>query len=345
LGRTKKVTLDDVAAEIGVSRFLVCRALTGKPGINEDTRQIIEKAAARLGYKGKKAKKGTEIITIALLVDEIEAPRFFWTTIIRGIEASARNHGYDLLLRAVTAEEIANSEIPSMISEGRVKGVLITGNFCPDYIALFEKIDCQVVLVDNFVVTTCHDAILIDDWDGSYLVTKHLIELGHKKIGYAGKISDHWSWVQRFHGFLAALHEYGLSYDRRNSIAQNGEEDMWSFESMQHEVEHIKEMPSAWVCNNDKTAHFLIEALNIKGIKIPDDVSITGFDDLPDEYPKIQAALTTVRVYGEDIGKSAFEHLLWRMSNPSARPRRIMIGVQFINGTTTAAPIANKNRS
>ena len=116
---------------------------------------------------------------------------------------------------------------------------------------------------------------------------------------------------------------------------------MWNLEYIEREVKRLKEMPTAWVCNNDKTAHFLIAALNKKGIKVPDDVSITGFDDLPNEYPAIPDTLTTARVFGDEIGKAAFEHLLWRISNPDPGPRRIMIGVQFINETTTAAPNAN----
>jgi LacI family transcriptional regulator len=343
LGRIKKVTLDDIAKEVGVSRFLVCRALTGKPGVNEETRQRIQQVAASIGYKGRKTKtQNLEIMSVAVLIDEAEVNRVFWTRIISGIEATARDKNYDLLLRAVSSDEVERGEVPSMILEGRVNGVIITGNFAADYVARFEKLDCPVILVDNYFSATSRDAVLIADWEGSNLITKHLIDLGHKKIGYAGQISGHWSWLQRYYGFIAALHENGLHYDNRYALAQDIDTNIWRTEYMDQEVSLIKEMPTAWFCNNDKTAHFLIQALNKRGLRVPDDVSVTGFDYLPEEYPEIPSALTTVKVFGREMGKAAFEQLLWRLNNPAPHPRRILIGVQFEEGITTGPPKVKK---
>lgn len=343
MGKFKRVTLDDVALEVGLSRFLVCRALTGKPGVNEDTRKRIQNAAERLGYKSRKVKKpdGVEVKSVILLIDEEEANQAFWTRIIHGIEAAARNHGWDLLLRAVSRDEVERGEIPAVIREGRVNGILITGNFSADYVARFEKIDCEVVLVDNYIPTTTHDAILITDWEGSYQVTEHLIQLGHKKIGYAGQVSGHWSWVQRYQGFLAALNENGYAYDPHYAIGQENGAIIWKdVNIMNREVSRLMKMPTAWVCNNDYTAQFLIKALKKAGFTIPQDVSVVGFDDLvPEDFPGAPV-LTTVRVFGLEMGGAAFEQLLWRLNNRDSKPRRILVGVQFVAGVTTAAPNA-----
>ncbi|MCL6589804.1 MAG: LacI family DNA-binding transcriptional regulator [Firmicutes bacterium] len=337
MGKSKRVTLDDISAEVGLSRFLVCRALTGKPEVNEDTRRRVQEAAMRLGYKNRKAKKTPEVISVVLLIDEEEANRVFWTRIIRGIEAAARNYGCDLLLRAVSRDEVERGEIPAMILEGRVKGVLITGNFSASYVARFEKVDCEVVLVDNYLLPTRHDAILIADWEGCYLLTKYLIKLGHQRLGYAGQISGHWSWTQRYRGFQDALLEKGLIYNTQYAIGQEKGVNVWNADFMDREIGRLKEMPTAWVCNNDLTAHYLIIALRKAGYKIPDDISIAGFDDLPEENPEVPA-LTTVRVFGQEMGFAAFEQLLWRLNNRNAQPRRILIGVQLIEGVTTTVP-------
>jgi LacI family transcriptional regulator len=339
MGKFKRVTLDDIALEVGLSRFLVCRALTGKPGINEDTRKRIQEAALRLGYKNQRTKRtiGAEVKSVVLLIDEAEANRVFWTRIIHGIEAAARNHGWDLLLRAISRDEVERGEIPSAIREGRVNGVLITGNFSAAYVARFEKIDCEVVLVDNYLPTTKHDAILIADWEGSYLVTKYLLQLGHKKIGYAGQVRGHWSWGQRYHGFSEALYEHGISYNPYYTIGLENSDAIWEdSDFVDRQVSLLTEMPTAWVCNNDYTAQFLIKALKKVGLSIPQDVSVVGFDDLvPEEFPEAPV-LTTVRVFGSAIGEAAFEQLLWRLNNRESQPRRILVGVQFVEGATTA---------
>lgn len=341
MGRTKKVTLEDVAREVGLSRFLVCRALTGKPGVNEQTRRRIQEVADRIGYRGRKRKKqsNNEVTSVALLIDAEEVGRVFWTRVIRGIEAAARNSGCDLLLRAVSRDEVTRGEIPAMILEGRVKGVLITGNFPADYVARFERINCEVVLVDNYIPVTTHDAVLVADWEGSYLVTKHLLDLGHKRLGYAGQICGHWSWTQRFHGFLAALEDHGLVYETRFAIGSKSGTNVWQADFVRREVSKFTQMPTAWVCNNDLTAYYLIKALQDSGYRIPDEVSVVGFDNLLPEENLEAPQLTTVHVFGSEIGKAAFEQLLWRLANPETLPRRIMIGVRFIQGNTTAAPI------
>jgi LacI family transcriptional regulator len=339
MGKLKRVTLDDVAAEVSLSRFLVCRALTGKPGVNEDTRQRIQEAASRIGYKNRKIEKpaGTEVKSVVLLIDEAEANGVFWARIIRGIEAAARNNGWDLLLRAVTRDEVERGEIPAMIREGRVKGVLITGNFSAAYVVRFERVDCPVVLVDNYLPSTSHDAVLIADWEGSYLVTKSLMQLGHTKIGYAGQVSGHWSWTQRYQGFLDAFRESGLTYNHNYAIGQENGVDVWDQRFMERAVNRLTEMPTAWVCNNDLTAQILSKTLKKAGYKIPQDISVVGFDDLPEE--SLEAlSLTTVRVFGSEMGKAAFDQLLWRINNRESQPRRIFIGVQYIKGATTAAP-------
>ncbi len=343
MGKLKRVTLDDVAAEVGLSRFLVCRALTGKPGVNEDTRHRIQEAASRIGYKNRKSDKpaGPEVKSVVLLIDEEEANGIFWSRIIRGIEAAARINGWDLLLRAVSREEVERGEIPAMIREGRVKGVLITGNFSASYVIRFEQMDCPVVLVDNYLPATTHDAILIADWEGSFMVTKNLIQLGHTQLGYAGQISGHWSWTQRYQGFLDALQESGLSYNHNYAIGQEKGVKIWDSGFMDQAVKRVTEMPTAWVCNNDLTAQKLSKALKQAGYKIPQDISIAGFDDLPEESPEAPA-LTTARVFGQEMGKTAFEQLLWRINNREAQTRRIYIGVQYVKGTTTAAPQLKK---
>jgi len=344
MGKLKKVTLDDVAAAVGLSRFLVCRALTGKPGVNEDTRQRIREAALRLGYKNKKIVKPNDsgLMSVVLLIDEAEVNRIFWAKIIHGIESAARNSGCDLLLRAISRDEVERGEIPAMIPEGRVNGVLITGNFPATYVARFEKINCPVVLVDNYLPATTHDAVLIADWEGSYLITNYLIQLGHTKLGYAGQISGHWSWAQRYRGFRDALDAHGYPYCHDYAIGQETGANVWDLSFMEREVDRLVENPTAWVCNNDLTAQYLIKALTKAGLKVPQDISIVGFDDLlPQGVPEVHA-LTTLKVFGLEMGETAFKQLLWRLDNRMAQCRRILIGVQFIEGTTTVAPGCNE---
>ncbi|HBF39531.1 MAG TPA: hypothetical protein DDW50_19705 [Firmicutes bacterium] len=230
------------------------------------------------------------------------------------------------------------------MTEGRVNGVLITGNFTADYVARFEKLDCEVVLVDNYLPTTQHDAVLIADWEGSFLTTQYLLQLGHKKIGYAGQIRGHWSWVQRYQGFLEALHEYGFEYHSEYSIGQQNSDRVWEEQDlMEDEISHLKSFPTAWVCNNDYTAQFVMKALKKIGLSIPKDISIVGFDDLvPEGFPE-NPPLTTVRVFGSAMGEAAFEQLLWRLNNRDSQPRRILVGVQFVEGTTTVSPDLKSN--
>lgn len=331
----KKVSMQDIADALNISKNSVSQALSGKAGVSEPTRRLIEKTAKDMGYILKKpagASSYTTSRSIGLIASDYAfSLKNFFGEIYLSIEKEAANRGLSLLIQSVNTKARDNLTLPSFIAEGRVDGVLILSHISTEYTNAVIATGIPTVVIDHHHPLIQADAILTNNRFGAYSAVKHLIDLGHKDIAYVGDTALSPSYQERLEGYLLALQEHGIS---RN--------DSFIFSSIKEEEQNVTELisglktqPTAWFCVNDGFGFFVRSALQQHGIHVPNEASVCSFDNgmlSRLSTPKI----TTVNIDLDLYGRKAIEQLTWRMQNKNEPIIELLLPAELIVRESTA---------
>jgi LacI family transcriptional regulator len=295
-----------VAAEANVSTSTVSLFVRGRSGVSSDTGQRIAAAIEKLNYI---PRRRTEFIPennfFGLLVEQLPLPAFsdiFYGEIIRALEARAKEHGYGLLFSI-----IEDDRIPRMVTESHVRGVLILGGSpTNDMLAAnLAQRGTPLVLVDNYVPGLQVDCVFPDNEGGGALAMQHLIDQGHHSIAIIEGPPKYKTLTDRLRGALRAAEENGLDIPpayRQESLSKGRSNK--GYLEMKHLLS-LPHRPTAIFAVSDKTAFGALEAIKEAGLKVPDDISIVGFDDVADTVPP----LTTIHVPKYQMGILAMQRL------------------------------------
>ena len=337
--KAMKVTMKDIAEVYGISVNAVSLALNNKPGISDDMRMKILRTAEEMGYletKEKFIKTFARTNICVMMQNRYSKDMDFYGRVLYAAVEEAKENGYDTIINFFDDEEF---ELPKTIEERRVAGVIIIGKTKDKNIDEIKHYHVPIVLADHASLTQNVDSIITDNKLGGYVIVRHLIKEGYKKIGFYGELSYSLSIKERFWGYHQALSDFmgqklngGLEqYVQRYSIFEGIEEAVLS-NNTKKIVELIKTrevLPEVFVCSNDKAAISLIMALQIIGYKIPGDISIVGFDNI-DMCEKIRPKLTTVNVNKKLMGKRAVQRLLYKISHKGSLTENTVISVELI---------------
>lgn len=314
--RKNRVKLLDIAQASGVSLTAVSLALSDKPGISQETRVRVLEVARSLGYRFKSPVSSTQnrvIKTVGLLVksgpeDEPHANHFY-SHVIAGIEATCRQMGINLMFANLPVDRDNNPlEIPSLLEKGDVDGILLTGAYVDEALSrILNSRGVPVVLVDSYAGKgVIFNAILLDNVHGAYQATEYLIQKGHRQIGFIGGHENGYpSFRDRRIGYRSALADYeiGQRYfadctDIRSDVAA----------AAVNLVRQHRQITGI-VAVNDDTAITSMYALIENGLRVPQDISIIGFDDI---YlaESVVPSLTTMRVNKHSMGRLAVQLLI-----------------------------------
>ena len=272
--------MQDIADSLHISKNAVSLAINGKPGIGEELREKVLTAATRLGYF-KVDQKKTRNNNLLLIMDEGRDTEsdFFFPTIAATIRY-AKSRGYNVLVTSVNTEFQNQLTIPRTYYELKAEGVLFIGDIKKNFLQMFLDMSIPSVLMVQHLYGVASDNVISDNDDGGYVLTRHLIELGHREIGYIADLSLFESFTKRQLGYKKALDEAKLAYGPYDySFYSSGEKP--SIKTMGPQIEKIMkstDQPTAWLCGNDHTAIVLINEFRKRGIMVPDDVSVVGFD-------------------------------------------------------------------
>jgi len=277
-----RVSIKDIARAAGVSHPTVSRALSDSPLISEETKARIQRLAQEMGYSPNALARGLvtrQTYSVGVVVTTIADP--FVAEIVQGIEATAHDHGYTVILcnsESVPEREIASVE---MLRSKRVDGIIVTASRVGAlYLEYLEQIGVPIVLINNhneesgrytFTVT-------VDNRHGGRLATEHLVQLGHRRIAYITGPANHSSDLGRLAGYRQALIEGGIEPDLALAIPGNGRPD--GGEQALQAILALDPRPTAVFCYNDLTAIGLIHAARQAGLSIPQDLAVVGFDDI-----------------------------------------------------------------
>lgn len=304
------VTIKDIARKAGVSHTTVSRALNGNPAIPEKTALLIRGIAGELGYLPSAAARGLKTRhsgALGVLVSRIDNPYF--GEIIQGIEDAIKDTGYSTFIASSYLDPVHEKNIIRAFSEHRVDGVII-GSVPVERksISLLNTYGIPAVVINNQSSWNQKYAISHDDAYGAQQVTRHLLALGHRKIAYLGnarapRINDN-----RLRGFHNEMESAGCAVDEQLILAQPGGEIENGVAGMTNLRNNDRDFTAVF-CFNDLLAIGALSVLQQNGIKIPGDVSVVGFDNIP-YSAYTNPSLTTFDQPKRSIGAEAASMLL-----------------------------------
>ncbi|MGI6004124.1 MAG: LacI family DNA-binding transcriptional regulator [Christensenellales bacterium] len=313
----KKATIYDVAQKSGVSPATVSRVLndTGYP-VSKAAKEKVLKAAKVLEYEpnllGKYLKTRTNK-EIGVIIPNIT--NYYYPLLLLGVHDVAAERGYHIILCNSYRDPEMEIQNLHLLTRKQVMGILsVSLNTSNDYLQKFVDKGGNMVLLENSPEIQCNK-VTFDYFQGGYLACKHLIELGHTKIGFAGAPLKRYSRIQQFEGYQKCLRDHGLEVNENFIYISQEEKEsksVYEFENGRFLARMLLESPqkpTALFCINDMTAIVMIQELYRNGVMVPQDISIVGFDNL-NLSDVIIPSLTTVdqRIY--EMGSSATNMLI-----------------------------------
>ena len=334
------VTIRDVARKAGVSPGTVSRAMNGSSLVSEPTRQRILEVVQTLNYTpnltARKLSLG-KTLTISVILPFLTRPSYIER--LNGVIAALTPSKYDIVIHSVQTPEQRHSIFEDVIRRERSDGVLIISLPPMDSeVEFLANADIPITLIDAIhPELNMLDQVYIDDVEGGKMATRHLIELGHNKIGYIGDIYDtpfrFSSNRDRYQGYRLALEEANLPFIEK--YYAEDEHGRLEAKHLARQMLSQDDAPTAIFAYSDTTAWGIMEAAQELGIKIPDDFSLIGFDNIEiAEYLKI----TTIYQPLFDSGQRGMQLLLERLEDPKKSAIQEQQSIQLIPRQTTSSP-------
>ncbi len=309
------VTLRHIAEAAGVSIGTVSLALNEGKGISPLTRQRVLDTAHSLGYERFTRRNIKTTQTVSILIERLPlAPTSdpFNKTVLLGLEAAARRAGYRIALEFVSPED--HPEIEHWHQESTAGLIVLGGgDLSRDWVQAAADSLLPVVMLDHFIPDIELPTVVPDNLSGAYSMTHYLIEMGHERIGFIRGPSKYWTLSERLAGYMLAMQRAGLGPDLNLIPPRISRGEEKGYGEMLRLLD-LPDPPTAVFAVSDKTAVGAYRAVLERGLTIPDDISIVGFDDI--EIAQIlNPPLSTVQTPGETMGQVAFERLLDLIEN------------------------------
>lgn len=307
----RKVRLADIAQAVGVSAVTVHNALNGQKGVSDQLREEIRRVADQMGYensgKEKSIKDGDgDFQKIGVLIAERylgNHATYYWKIYQELALEATEKQCYTIVETLKTDEKIGAREIPQMILQNSVQGIVIIGEIDREHIRrLKEAAMVPIVLLDFYDREFAQDAVIADNFYGMYQMTEILFDRGLEEIGFIGSIHATNSIMDRYCGYMKSMMEHGKNIHPEWVIEDRDETGVVEFELP-------RQLPKAFVCNCDLTAGMLVNKLGARGLKVPDDISVVGFDNFL--YPGYaDNGITTYEVNIKAMVKVAIKKLM-----------------------------------
>jgi len=332
----EKIRMSDIADRLGVSKVTVSKALADKDGVSAGLREKIKQLAEELGYTRNHAArslKGGRNYNVGVIIPErflVESKSFYWM-LFHAISDALASKGYYGILEILSAKQENEPAIPAMLELNRVDGIIMLGQAGLNYITALQKSEVPLVCMDFYRSEDDIDTVVTDNFFGALTLTDYLIRLGHLELGFVGNLHTTNSIQDRFLGFLKALILHGIPL--KDEWILSDREDSGTFIP----ISLPQILPTAFVCNCDETAFRLIQALNAESIRVPEDVSVVGFDDyLASSVCK--PPLTTVAVDMQRMASTAATEVIRKICDNRYHFGRRIIGGHVIYRESAAPP-------
>lgn len=298
-----KVSIRDLSKITGFSPATISNALNHKKGVNRETAEEIFRVARETGYLSANAVTKIRLLIFKKNGQIIEDTPFF-QSLIEGFEEECHRLGYEMVIsRADQREADYENQVREILHEQGAAVVVLATEMMDGDLDPYRNAPCPLILLDHWSESMEFNAVLINNADAARMITEHLLNYGHKEIGYLKGSFRIKGFRSRYVGFLTALRKKKIPY-REEFTVTLGTSLNDAYQDMLKYLEKNPVLPTAYFADNDMIALGAMKALQEKGYRIPEDVSIVGFDDLP--FSEISSpGLTTLRVPNREMGKMA----------------------------------------
>ncbi len=332
-----KVTIVEVAEKAGVSLGTVSRVMNNDVHVAPETRERVTTVMREMGYvanRQARGLKGNRTNVIGVLVPDLGTG--YIGEILHGIDAELGLHRLDLMLFTTHRTAVKEANYVANMVQGMVDGLLVILPRNPaDYTGTLTSRSFPFVLIDHQGTGNPCPAVGATNWQGAYNATEYLLKLGHTRIGFITGSMDLGAAIDRLEGYKSALQVHHIPED--SQLIYEGtffQPDGYAGGSA---LLDLQDPPTAIFASNDVMAMGVMDAIRSRGLRIPEEVSIVGFDDIP-QAAMVRPALTTVRQPLEQMGRLATQMLIDQLKNPEKEIGRIELPTELIVRDSTLSP-------
>ena len=332
----KSVKMSDIANRLNVSTVTVSKALSDQKGVSDEMRNKIKKLALELGYQKPIAKQDdrSRSFNIGVIVPEdyIEKYQTFYWEMYQEINMAAVKNNSFVMLEILTAADEKATIPPKLLKENKIDGLIVLGGLKSGYLKMIkEHYATPTVYMDFYDPSITEDCVVSNSFYGTYTLTNYLFDKGHTNIGFVGTVLATKSITDRYLGYTKSLLEHGKTV-REDWVMDDRDSERHNF----HKFEFPKEMPTAFVCNCDSIASWIIRELEKDGYRVPEDISVVGFDDFL--YPGLcNVPLTTYAVNMTKMAETGVKLLLKKMTGGETSEGMHLIEGRFIERKSVRA--------
>ena len=343
----KKITIQDIADSLGISRNTVSKAINNADGISDSTREKILKKAIELGYKQfsyvssiNALSEGELMLTepkkpagaISLLTTTIFGQSHFASIMLDRFHRELSQIGYTLTIHLVDPDNLRDLSLPLTFIKERVSGIICIELFDRPYAEMICSLGIPTLFVDcpvraNGFSLPC-DHLFMDNTTGISTFVYDMLQKGKRKIGFIGNWEHCHSFFERYMAFYGSMRLNGAPVKKEHCIKAN------VLDEVEAALRSLDSLPDVFICANDFVAIVAITALKAMGKTVPEDVLICGFDDSP-ESRTMSPPLTTVHIHTQIMGYSAAYLLSSRIKNPGMDFRTIYTETDLIYRKST----------
>lgn len=330
--KNNSVTQTDIARELNISVVSVSNALSGRRGVSEELRQRVFDVADELGYKRAEpetaADRESHLIGVLISKRYLGGSLSFYMNMYQEIVRAASDKQIFTLLEILDVREEEQMVIPDMFRNEQVHGILVLGELKKEYTCLLKKQSAvPIVFVDFYADIPDTDFVITNGYQGTCQLTRNLIKAGYRDIAFLGTITATSSIMDRYLGYRKAMMENQLPLRPDRLLKDRKEWDSQIY------AELPEELPEAFVCNCDRTALILIEKLRERGILVPRDVGVVGFDHFaPGDGDDMD--LDTFEVDCKAMAQISINILMRKARHPDLPSRVRMVSGRIIKGSS-----------
>lgn len=343
---TTKVTIQDIANELQLSRNTVSKAINNTGVLADATREKILRKAAEMGYKQfaylplfqeDTAKAAEHSILpsdkreIAMLTTQFLSSSHFSSTMLDRFQSEINHLHSGMTIHRISPIELKEKKLPSSLNIQRTAGIICFEVFDYDYAQMLCDLDLPLLFVDSPVMNMRPplkaDRLYMENRIEVQNAVAHMVQRGKKRISFAGDKNHCQSFFERYMAYKDAVEYFGLTEGLSTCAMPSGQQNYPV--SLYETIRRFKTMPDAFVCANDFVAMDLVKALNELGYSVPDDIWVCGFDD-SQEASYFAPRLTSIHIHGQIMGYTAANLLMTRIEEPSLNYRTVYTETNLI---------------
>lgn len=322
-----KAGIRQISDITGFSVATVSNALNQKKGVNQNTSDEIFRVAREIGYLDNETISKIRLVIYkknGLIIDDTP----FFSLLINGFEQECRESGYEMAIGNLDVRHPDyKDQVKQMVNEAGTAIVLLGTELSVEELKPYKEAQCPLLLLDYWSFDMDFNAVMINNADSARMAVNYLFANGHKSIGYLKGKFRILGFEQRQSGYYSAMRENGASYPDFSvelSTTMNG-----AYKDMLEYLNNRPTLPSAYFADNDVIALGAMKALQEKGYRIPEDISIIGFDDLP--FCEISSPrLTSLRVPKHEMGQLAVKKIIDMMKRNDGIRTKIQVCTEFV---------------